>query len=125
MVGVQLFNALKWNTAGLQNWSSTLLRIPAISFSHSITIFQTNVSLQPLVLDLSAELGTLGPHAVWYTDYFSVSSYKELRWNKRTMQEKITSIVSVSVIILGVSVLCQYCVSVCEFMWLVLTVPTR
>ena len=64
MVGVQLFSALKWNTAALQSWSSTLLYIPAISFSHSITIFQTNVSLQLLVLDLSAELGTLGPHAL-------------------------------------------------------------
>jgi len=45
--------------------------------------------------------------AVWSMDYFSVSSYKELRWNKRTMQEKIASVVSVSVIILKVSVLCQ------------------
>jgi len=45
--------------------------------------------------------------AVWSTEYFSVSSYKELRWNKRTMQEKIASIVSVSVIILNVSILCR------------------
>ena len=37
--------------------------------------------------------------AVWSTDYFSISSYEELmymctglRWNKRSMQEKITSI---------------------------------
>ena len=34
--------------------------------------------------------------AVWSTEYFSVSSYKEvmctgLGWNKRTMQENITS----------------------------------
>ena len=50
--------------------------------------------------------------AVWSPEYFSVSSYEEvrctgLRWNKRSMQEKITSIVSESVMILGVSVLCQ------------------
>jgi len=46
--------------------------------------------------------------AVGSTEYFSVSSYEEvmctgLRWNKRTMQEKITSIGIRSVMILGVS----------------------
>jgi len=45
--------------------------------------------------------------AVGSTKYFSVSSYKKLRRNKRTMQEKITSNVSVSVMILGVSLLCD------------------
>ena len=108
---IHCFGGFRWNTAGLQSWSSTLLRIPAISFSHFTIILY--VSLLLLVLDLSAKLGTLGSMfsrsaAVGSTEYFSVSSYEEvmctgLRWNKRTMQEKITSIGIRSVMILGVS----------------------
>jgi len=65
---------------------------PMSHFSHLSLISRLSWVLWALMLSRSA--------AVWSMDYFSVSSYKELRWNKRTMQEKIASIVSVSVIIL-------------------------
>jgi len=78
------------------DWSGTLLRIPAISFSHFtiiLYVLQTNVSL---LLLLWASMFSRSA-AVWSTEYFSVSIYEEvmctgLRWNKRAMQKKITSI---------------------------------